>query len=296
MAEYAFFLGCLMPNRYPGTEVSTRKVFEKLGVKLVDMDGASCCPAPGVHGSFSLVAWATLAARNLTLAEELNADIVTCCNGCYATLLEANHLLKENAELRELVNGKLKTVGREFKGKIEVKHVVEVLLDPEIAGIEKIKDSVVKPLKGVKAAVHYGCHFLKPSERRSLHESVENPAVLDKLVEALGPTSTSYSTKIMCCGAGGGVRSGNRELTDSMTLDHVKAMRKAEADLIVTPCVFCQFQFDAGQTELEELREEERIPVLHITQLLALAQGFKPDELGIPSHKVPAVKLLEKLK
>ncbi|MHC1589390.1 MAG: hypothetical protein ACXQTQ_00315 [Candidatus Hecatellaceae archaeon] len=54
-----------------------------------------------------------------------------------------------------------------------------------------------------------------------------------------------------------------------------ESLRKAEAGFIATSCVFCQFQFDVGQTGIEELREEERIPVLHITQLLALAQRLQ---------------------
>ncbi len=56
-AKYAFFLGCIMPLRYPGVELATRNVLKRLGIGLEDIDGTSCCPAPGVIGSFNLKGW-----------------------------------------------------------------------------------------------------------------------------------------------------------------------------------------------------------------------------------------------
>jgi heterodisulfide reductase subunit B len=53
MKKYAFFVGCIAPLRYPGIEKSTREVFKALGVELVDLKDASCCPAPGLIKSFS---------------------------------------------------------------------------------------------------------------------------------------------------------------------------------------------------------------------------------------------------
>ncbi|UCE80507.1 MAG: CoB--CoM heterodisulfide reductase subunit B, partial [Methanobacteriota archaeon] len=79
MTKYGFFLGCIMPFRYPGIESSTRAVAESLGVELVDMKGASCCPAPGVMRSFDQTYWMAVAARNLAIAEEMEVDIVTIC-------------------------------------------------------------------------------------------------------------------------------------------------------------------------------------------------------------------------
>ncbi|MFW9803432.1 MAG: heterodisulfide reductase-related iron-sulfur binding cluster, partial [Candidatus Thorarchaeota archaeon] len=58
-----------MPNRFPNLEKSIRVVLPLLGVELEDLEGASCCPAPGVVRSFDEPTWLALAARNLALAE-----------------------------------------------------------------------------------------------------------------------------------------------------------------------------------------------------------------------------------
>ena len=102
--EIAYFLGCIMNNRYPGVEKATRKLFEALDIELKDMEGASCCPAPGVFGSFDEETWATVAARNLTIAEDMGADIMTECNGCFGSLFECNHMLHEDEAKKAKIN------------------------------------------------------------------------------------------------------------------------------------------------------------------------------------------------
>ncbi len=287
MNEYAFFLGCIMPNRYPGIEFATRLVLKEFGINLIDMEGSSCCPAPGVVGSFDLKTWATLAARNLCIAEDLGCNITLCCNGCYATLQEANHLLKSNDDLRNLVNGQLASVGREYKGKIDVKHVIELLYDE--VGIDNISKAIKKPLGSVKVATHYGCHFLKPSDIRK-HGSAEKPRMLDEIVEATGAQSVEYKDKMMCCGAGGGVRTANLDISLSMTKEKLDNMNDADADIVVTPCIFCHLQFDRGQRELmEEKMIRKPLPVAFITQLIDLAIGTPLKKLGIYRDKIHSV-------
>lgn len=141
--EIAYFLGCIMNNRYPGIEKATRVLFDKLGIELKDMEGASCCPAPGVFGSFDKTTWAAIAARNITIAEDMGADIMTECNGCFGSLFETNHLLKEDEEMKAKINEILKEAGREYKGEINVRHFAEVLYNE--VGLDKLAEIVEKP-------------------------------------------------------------------------------------------------------------------------------------------------------
>ena len=276
---FAFFLGCIMPNRYPAIEKATKFVMEKLGYTLLDMERASCCPAPGVFRSFNKVDWMVAAARNICIAEKMDADILTVCNGCFGTLQEVNKHLKENEEHRRLVNEKLKLIGDyEFKGTIEVRHMMEVLgYDVGSWGIE---DVIVRKLNA-KAAIHYGCHFLKPTRIREI-ESSENPTIIEEFIGALGVQSVRFKEQLTCCGAGGGVKAYDG--TSSMTIfgEKMKNIDEVKPDFILDICPFCHLQFETGQDYLNKnMNCNYDYPVIHIAQLTAYCMGMDEDFIGL---------------
>lgn len=278
--KYALFLGCVAPARYPGIEAATREVCKTLGIELVELEGAGCCPAPGVIKSFEQDAWLAIAARNLALAQKKGVDILTICNGCYGSLFDAAHILHNNPEKLREVNKILREVGLEYNGETKVKHFAE-LFYKEITP-ENIKAHVKTPLD-MKVAVHYGCHFLKPSHLKQLDDP-ERPKILDELVEATGATSVNYKDKQMCCGAGGGVRSGNPALATKFTEEKLKNMKTVGAQYIIDVCPFCHLQFDRTQKEIQGYN----IPVIHLSQLFGLALGVPKERLGLEAQEIPA--------
>jgi len=289
---YALFLGCIIPNRYPGIELAIKNIAPALGIELKDMEGASCCPAPGVFKSFDRPTWLALAARNITIAESLGCDIVTLCNGCYGSLKEANEVLKQDAEQRDKVNKILNDVKREFQGNINVRHIVEVLYRD--FGTDRINKMVKKPLN-VNVAVHYGCHLLRPTKYREIKSS-ERPRFLDELVEVLGAKSVPYRDKMMCCGAGGGVRAAALDVALDMTKEKLQNIKDVGADLIVTPCAFCHLQFDRGQIEIRDKTGVLfNIPTLHYVQFLGLALGLPPEKLGVYNNAIPTDTVIKKM-
>jgi heterodisulfide reductase subunit B len=290
--SYALFLGCIIPNRYPGIELAMRNIAPMLGIEIKDMEGASCCPAPGVFKSFDNPTWLALAARNLCIAESMGCDIVTLCNGCYGSLKEANIILKENSELKDKVNNILKDVKKEFKGTIEVRHLIELLYRD--VGIAQIGAMVKKPLN-LSVAVHYGCHLLRPTKYREIKSS-ERPRFLDELIEVLGAKSVPYRDKMMCCGAGGGVRTAALDVSLDMTREKLQNIKNVGADLIVTPCAFCHLQLDRGQYEIRDKTGVFfNIPVLHYVQFLGLSFGWQPEKLGVFSNAVSAESIMQKI-
>ncbi|MBW6470331.1 MAG: CoB--CoM heterodisulfide reductase subunit B [Methanosarcinaceae archaeon] len=293
MTKLSLFLGCIIPNRYPGIEKATKLCLEKLNIDCSELSGASCCPAPGVFRSFDKPTWLAIASRNIALSEGMGRDVLTICNGCYGSLSDANHELKENAELKKSTNIHLGKIDKEYKGTVDVRHIVEFLYDE--FGPEKIKEMVVNPLN-LRVALHYGCHLVKPSADRQLG-SVERPTFFDELIEATGAESVNYPDKMACCGAGGGVRSALRDKSLEMVNHKLFIIQDAGVDCIVNACPFCHLQLDGGQAEIKEkLGLEYNIPVLHYTQLLGLALGFSPEELGIDLNVVKNDEFLGKLK
>ena len=278
MAKYAFFLGCIAPLRYPGIEKSTREVCKALGIELVDLKDASCCPAPGVIRAFNKKTWLAAAARNLALAEKEGLEIVTICNGCYGSLFDAAYELAEDKELLAEVNKILAEIGMEYKGTTKVHHFAEVLYNE--VGVEKIKAAVTKPLD-YQVAAFYGCHFLKPSAIKQV-DNPENPHILDDLIEATGAKSMPRKQKMLCCGAGGGLKAAFGDVAKKFTETNLENMKESGAQYIIDVCPFCHLQFDGVQKDLGYA-----IPVLHLSQLLGLAMGMDAKELAFQTHITP---------
>jgi len=290
MKNLSLFLGCIVPNRYPGIEKATKLVLDKLGIDWSDLNGASCCPAPGVFRSFDKASWLALATRNIALSEAMDRDVLTVCNGCYGSLSDANHEMKNDPKLAKATNKHLAGIDMEFKGTSDVRHIVEFFY--EELGVEGVRDKVTQPLD-LKVAVHYGCHLIKPSKERGFG-SVEKPTFFDELVEATGATSVDYADKMACCGAGGGVRSALLDKSLDMAEHKFKKITEAGADVIVNACPFCHLQLDYGQIEVKEKNGNEyAIPVLHYMQLLALAMGYSPEDIGLDMNFIKAGNILE---
>ncbi len=282
MSKYAFFLGCVMPMRYPGIESSTRVVMKELGVELVDIDEFSCCPAPGVTRSLHSDTWLSLAAHNLVAAQEAKLDIMVVCNGCFGSLDEAAHMLNhDEAKLAEVNKIITKAGSKPYKGKTKVHHFAEVL--HKEVGVDAIAKKVKHSQDNLNIAIHYGCHFLKPSSVRGL-DNPETPHILEDLVEATGAKSVDYRNKQMCCGAGGGVRANTPDVALKMTEEKLNYLDEVEVSLILDVCPFCHLQYDRGQ---KDLGREKQYPVLHLSQFYGLAFGMDRKLLGFGLHDTP---------
>jgi heterodisulfide reductase subunit B len=287
--KFLMFLGCAIPYRVSAFEISARKILAKLGVELVEMPEFNCCglPLDPVSHEMMLI----LAARNLALAEEKGLNIITLCPGCAGTLKKVNKMLKEDKALRDEINCHLKEAGLQFKGTVDAKHFMQVLM--EDVGLDKIKKSIVKPLTMVKVAEHNGCHILRPKEFIGFDDP-ENPKMLKALIEATGATCLDYMDETECCGAPSvGV---SDKVALQLARDKLNHVKQVDAEALVTICPFCHIMYDTNELRIEKMfNETYGIPILHYPQLLGLAMGIPPEELAFSELRVDSSKILKQI-
>jgi len=287
--KYALFLGCTIPVRGQNYEMSAREVAKKIGIEFVDITDFSCCgfPVKSTNVEASLV----IAARNIAIAAKKGEKICTLCNACTSVLTEANKELSENKELRGKINKELAKIGLEFKPGVEIKHFSRILY--EDIGIDKIREKIVKDLSKLSMSVHYGCHYLRPSELYDCFDDAENPSTVEDFVAVTGVKVVDYKNKLECCG--GAILGVEEDIALSMAKQKLDNVTANKVDALVTICPFCSIMYEDNQRKIEsKFNVEYNLPVLYYPQVLGLALGIDQKKLGFRLNKVKAKAVLEK--
>jgi heterodisulfide reductase subunit B len=292
MKEYALFPGCLIPERVPSYEVSLRKTADKLDVNFVEPDGEWTCCAPVGILSLDYITSLSIGARNLAVVEEMGLDAMcTPCNGCFEGLDRTAAILSEEPETLVKVNEILAEVDKEYKGTVKVRHLAEIYNDD--VGVDKIRNTIVKPLDALRVGARPGCHLFRPIEVIGIDYS-ERYFFLDDLIEATGAESVYYKYRLRCCG--GLLRNVSNDVTDGMLRHRLMELKEAEVDCVVTVCPLCFLQFDLGQLMIErKFKESYDIPTLTYSELIGLGMGMSAEELGLNQHRIKLDKVLEKI-
>ncbi|MFB0514567.1 MAG: CoB--CoM heterodisulfide reductase iron-sulfur subunit B family protein [Candidatus Bathyarchaeia archaeon] len=288
--KVAVYWGCVIPTIQYGYEMSVRTVMPGLGIELVDLNNVSCCGTP--VQSVNMLAALYLAARNLAIAEKTGlSDLLLPCNGCYLSLSEAKHFLSHDEKLKEEINTLLKEENLRYEGSIKIWHTINLLHD--LVKEEKIRETVRHPLNGLKLAVHYGCHILRPSTHQTVDDP-ENPKKMDELIEWLGAKSMSYPEKLDCCGYMLLLSHPDAAFTFSGL--KMNAVQDWSADALVVSCPSCQMMFDMRQKSAAATTGTKlNLPVLYYTQLLGVAMGIETEKLGLHLNRSPLDVLLQKV-
>ena len=156
-------------------------------------------------------------------------------------------------------------------------------------GVEAIRPKVTRPLAGLRVASYYGCLLSRPPEVVAF-DNAEHPTCMDELVAAAGAEPIDWPYKTECCGA-------SLSMTDASVVSRLgykllSMAQQAGAECIVVACPLCQMNLDLRQVDARKIYGEiNQMPVLYITQLLGLALGLSPEELGLKALSVSAESL-----
>lgn len=269
--------------------MATKAVCKALGIDIAEMEDWNCCGATAAYAVDRFLALA-LPARDLAIAEKEKKDILAPCAACYHFLARANELLRNKPKLKEKTNKVLATLNLEYKGLIEVRHPLDVIINDY--DLKNVKNKIVKPLTGLKVAPYYGCLMIKPPSFCKF-DNPENPQTLDKLAAATGAEVVQWGRwKTKCCG--GALQMIKEDVMLELTRRILVAAQEAGADCIVTACPFCHMNLDMMQSNINgAFKLKLQIPVLYFSQLLGLALGLSSKELGLDKIKVSPKKVLE---
>jgi heterodisulfide reductase subunit B len=290
MKDFAVFWGCTIPARFPFIEKSTRVVFEDLGASVRELEGFTCCPEGVLVKSSDEDAFYTTAARNLALVEKAGLDVITPCNGCYSTFKETRAHLDVDWRERERINERLAREDLRYDGRAKIVHFAEWLADD--LGAALVASKLKKDFWGMRIAVHYGCHLLRPTPAVSWDDPME-PKKVEELVAAMGARVVDYQTKMQCCG-GALDRVGEREGSLDFARRKLQDLQDNQVDALVVVCPSCFQQFDLNQAALQRAKEDINVPVLYLSELIALGMGHSPEEIGLDMHRVSVQPFLDK--
>lgn len=85
------------------------------------------------------------------------------------------------------------------------------------------------------------------------------------------------------------------DAADDIAFAILAEAKAAGAEVIVTVCPLCHLMLDAKQRALEQKKGQKiGIPVLYVTQLVGIALGLGPDELGLEMNSVSPMEMIEK--
>ncbi len=281
--KVAYWPGCVSRGFTPELHGSMALVAEKLGWELVELDRANCCGA-GVIAEHNQELADTLNARTFALAQQTGLSMMNICSTCQGAQSECQQRLDADSAYRAHINEVLSGQGLSYdKDKAGFTNKNFLWLLVEDYGLDRLREQVVRPLSGLRVGPFYGCYIVRPKERLGYGEYPDRDVYLEKVIEALGGQVVEYDGARKCCGFP--VITMARETSLRQAGTHVGDAIDAGADCLVTPCPLCHLNLDMQQPEAAKVVNRDLgLAVLHLPQLVGLALGAEPKELGMGKH------------
>jgi succinate dehydrogenase / fumarate reductase cytochrome b subunit len=288
--KVAYWPGCVSRGFTPELHGAMAKVAPLLDIELVELDRGNCCGA-GVIAEHNQELADTLNARTFALAQQTDGELMmNICSTCQGSMSECQERLDASAEYRTTINETLQPEGLRYDRGVVNKNFLWVLV--EEIGLDNLRSLVKRPLANLRVGPFYGCYIVRPADRLDIDSEHPRDTYLQQLIEALGGTVIDYAGAYKCCGFP--IITMNKQASLKQAGRHLGDAVDAGADCLVTPCPLCHLNLDLQQPLAEGvIGRDLGMPVLHLPQLVGLALGLDPKDLGMGRHVVKPTSVID---
>ena len=225
--------GCVQPSLAPSIDISAARVFDKLGISLIQVKSTMCCGALNYHLSEHDKARA-LARQNIDqcwpLIKQGVEAIIMTASGCGVTLKEYAKILQYDPEYAQKA--------QQFSAR--VKDISEIFLDQDL--------SVFKA-DSTKVAFQSPC---------TLQHGQQLAGVVESILGKIGYELTDIDNGHICCGSAGVYSLLQPEFSEKLRDNKLQDLHPENADCIATANIGC----------LTHLQASSPIKVMHWIELL----------------------------
>jgi heterodisulfide reductase subunit B len=275
-----YYPGCALHGSSNDYEQSLKASLKVLDVELQEVNDWICCGATGAHSLNHKLSLA-LPARNLALAERDGFEqLLAPCPLCSMQLLNVQKAIADS-DLREELS---QIVEAGLRGDGQILNIIQLF---QTIGLDKLKAAVKEPLKSITAACYYGCLLTRPPAVVQF-DDFEQPTSMEAVLAALGAKTVDWNSKTECCGAG--MTMASEETVLDLSHRILTDAARHGANCIVVACPMCHVNLDMKQAAIEQRYEEKLgLVVYYLSDLVGLALGLSPEQVGVNRHFVTKV-------
>lgn len=274
--KIGYYPGCSLAGTGKEYEKSLKKILNDFSIELEEINDWSCCGATSGHAINHKLAL-SLSARNLMLASKQGIkEILAPCAACYNRLIVTRNTLLTNPKVKKEIE---EIIEEEIKDLPEVINIVQVF---DKVGVDVIAAMKKVDMSAYKAACYYGCLLVRPSSITK-YDDAEQPSSMENLIKEFGVNSVDWNYKVECCGGSHSI--AKKEIVLDLGEKIIKDAESSNANVMIVACPMCHSNLDMRQLNIRKKYPEHKdIPVLYLTELIGLALGYQPKELGIDLH------------
>jgi len=239
-AKVLYWVGCTASYRVPDTAITTVKILRHANVNFTMLGTEEgCCGSVLLRTGQREPVAEKYSKKNVEMISARGVEtLITSCAGCFRTF---------HVDYQEIL-GEMP-----FEVLHSSQYIERLIRDGAIEFKEELP---------MKVTYHDPCHM---GRHVGVYDAPRNVIKAIPGVELIEMANTREETR--CCGAGGGLRSGFRELSITIAADRLKTdALPTGAEALVTPCPFCILNFE------DALRAHGiGIEVLDLTELVSKA-------------------------